>query len=107
MPPQAAPAPPRNGIGTTGFVLGLVGLVLSPIPFVGIVAWPLVVLGLIFAAIGLARARKGIASNTGLSIAGIVVSVLGLGVCITWIFVFNKAVDDVNKELSKTAKVSY
>ncbi|MFD9893401.1 DUF4190 domain-containing protein [Amycolatopsis sp. NPDC059027] len=107
MPPLATPAPPRNGIGTTGFVLGLIGLVFSPIPFVGIVAWPLVVLGLIFAAIGLARVRKGIASNKGLSIAGIVVSVLGLGVCITWIFVFNKAVDDVNKELTKTAKVSY
>ncbi|GAA4528804.1 DUF4190 domain-containing protein [Amycolatopsis samaneae] len=102
-----APVPPRNGLGTTGFVLGLVGLVFSPIPFVGIVAWPLVVLGLVFAAVGLARVGKGIASNKGLSIAGIIVSVLGLGVCVTWVFVFDQAVKEVNKEIAKTAKVAY
>ncbi|WP_246257190.1 MmpS family transport accessory protein [Amycolatopsis anabasis] len=107
MPPQAAPAPPRNGLGTTGFVLGLVGLAFSPIPFVGVVAWPLVILGVVFSAVGLARVRKGNATNKGLSITGIVLSLLGLGVCITWIFVFNRAVDEVNEELNRTASVTY
>ena len=62
--PQAAP--PRNGLGTAGLVAGLVGLVFSPIPFVGVVAWPLVVLGLILSAVGVARVRAGKATNRGL-----------------------------------------
>src|SRR3979411_410233 len=39
--PQMAPAAPapRNGLGTAGFVLGLIGLIFSPIPFIGVVAW--------------------------------------------------------------------
>ncbi|CAL9378512.1 hypothetical protein SUDANB95_01008 [Actinosynnema sp. ALI-1.44] len=105
--PPTAPAPPRNGLGTAGFVLGVVGLVLSPIPFIGVVAWPLVVLGLIFSAVGLARVGKGKASNKGLSIAGVVASVLGLGVCITWVFIFNAAVDEVQQEVERVAKVDY
>lgn len=105
--PPTAPAPPRNGLGTAGFVLGVVGLVLSPIPFIGVVAWPLVILGLIFSAVGLARVSKGKASNKGLSIAGVVASVLGLGVCITWVFIFNAAVDEVQQEVERVAKVDY
>lgn len=99
--------PPRNGIGVTGFVLGLVGLVFSPIPFIGVIAWPLVILGLILSIIGLARVKSGKASNKGLSITGIALSALGLIVCIVWIFVFNAAVDQVNEEINRTAKVSY
>ncbi|WP_410660909.1 DUF4190 domain-containing protein [Amycolatopsis sp. lyj-112] len=103
----AAALPPRNGIGVTGFVLGLVGLVFSPIPFIGVIAWPLVILGLIFSIIGLMRVKSGKASNKGLSITGIALSALGLVVCVVWIFVFNAAVDEVNTELNRTAKVSY
>ncbi|GAA0228831.1 hypothetical protein GCM10010492_29040 [Saccharothrix mutabilis subsp. mutabilis] len=80
---------------------------LSPIPLIGVVAWPLVVLGLIFSAVGLARVSKGKASNKGLSIAGVVASVLGLGVCITWVFIFNAAVDEVQQEVERVAKVDY
>ncbi|RZQ62132.1 DUF4190 domain-containing protein [Amycolatopsis suaedae] len=106
-PPVAPPQPPRNGFGTTGFILGIVGLVTSLIPVVGVVAWPLVILGIIFSALGIARAAKGMATNKGLSIAGVVVSVLGLAVCILWVFVFNAAVDQVDKELNRTANVTY
>ncbi|WP_406636482.1 DUF4190 domain-containing protein [Amycolatopsis sp. WGS_07] len=107
-PPVYAPAlPPRNGIGITGFVLGLVGLVFSPIPFVGVVAWPLVVLGLVFSIVGLVRVKGGKATNKGLSITGIALSALGLVVCVVWVFVFNAAVDEVQTEINRTAKVSY
>ncbi|WP_158846605.1 MmpS family transport accessory protein [Saccharothrix deserti] len=108
-PPQQpmAPQQPRNGLGTTGFVLGLVGLVFSPIPFIGVIAWPLVILGLIFSVIGLARVNKGIASNKGLSITGIAASAIGLIVCIVWVFVFNSAVNEIQEEVAKTAKVDY
>ena len=65
-PPQPVRQQPRNGLGTAGFVVGLVGLIFSPIPFVGVIAWPLVVLGVIFSALGFARARSGAATNKGL-----------------------------------------
>jgi Mycobacterium membrane protein len=98
---------PSNGLGTTGFVLGLVGLVLSPIPFVGVVAWPLVVLGIVFSAIGIARTRSGKATNKGLSIAGLVLSILGLGVCIVWVLIINQAVDEVEQEANREVTITY
>ena len=103
--PQAAP--PRNGLGTAGFVVGLLGLVFSPIPFVGVVAWPLVVVGLILSAVGLARVRAGKATNKGLSIAGIVVSVLGLVVSILWVVVLGKAINDVNDQATQHHTITY
>ncbi|MEV4145451.1 DUF4190 domain-containing protein, partial [Amycolatopsis sp. NPDC049691] len=105
--PVARPAPPRNGLGTAGFVLGLVGLVFSPIPFVGVVAWPLVVLGLILSAVGVARVRAGKATNKGLSIAGIVVSVLGLVVSVLWVVVIGKAISDVHDQATQHHTVTY
>jgi hypothetical protein len=104
---QPQQAPPRNGLGTAGFVLGLLGLVFSPIPLVGVVAWPLVVVGLILSAAGLARVRAGKATNKGLSIAGIVVSVLGLVVSILWVVVIGKAVSDVQDQATQHHTVTY
>jgi hypothetical protein len=104
---QHQQAPPRNGLGTAGFVLGLLGLVFSPIPFVGVVAWPLVVLGLILSAAGLARVRAGKATNKGLSVAGIVVSVLGLVVSILWVVVLGKAVSDVQDQATQHHTITY
>ncbi|WP_020667431.1 DUF4190 domain-containing protein [Amycolatopsis nigrescens] len=107
--PQAPPTPPapRNGLGTAGFVLGLVGLVFSPIPIIGVIAWPLVVLGLVFSAVGLSLVGKGKATNKGLSIAGIIVSVLGLVVSIVVAVLVNKAVTEVTDEVNRTASVTY
>ncbi|MGV9363477.1 MmpS family transport accessory protein [Amycolatopsis sp. NPDC003731] len=103
--PQAAP--PRNGLGTAGFVLGLIGLVFSPIPLVGVVAWPLAVLGLILAAVGVARVRSGKATNKGLSIAGVVVSLLALVVSILWAVVISKAISDVNDQATAHHTIVY
>jgi hypothetical protein len=106
-PPQTTPAAPRNGLGTAGFVLGLVGLLIAIIPIVGIVAWPMVILGLIFSIIGFTRARKGVATNKGLAIAGIVLSALGLLVCVLWAAAFGKVAVDVNEEANRVATVQY
>ncbi|HKS46058.1 MAG TPA: DUF4190 domain-containing protein [Amycolatopsis sp.] len=75
----------RNAFGLTGFVLGLLGLVSSFVPAVGAVAWPLVILGIIFAGIGLARVRRKTAANPGPTIAGLALSVTGLVVCLAWL----------------------
>jgi hypothetical protein len=89
---STARSAPQNGLGTGGFVLGLLGLLFSFIPLIGIIAWPLVLLGVILSGIGLSRARSGRATNMGLTIAGVACSVLGLLVCISYAAAFGAAV---------------
>ncbi len=108
MPPQAGYAPqvqlpqqPKNGLGTAGFVLGLVGLVLSVIPFINVVAWPLVIVGLVLSIVGIVRVNKGQANNKGLSIAGAILSVLGLVGCIWWTVVIGQAVSELQDQLEQ------
>lgn len=107
-PPAPVAAPqPKNGLGTSGFVLGLIGLLFSFIPLIGVIAWPLVILGIIFSAIGLSRTIKGAATNKGLSIAGLVLSILGLVMCVVMAAAFSKAVDEVNEEANRPATIVY
>lgn len=58
-----------NGLGTAGFVLALIGLILCWIP---ILDWILWLLGVIFSFIGVFKAPRGLA------IAGLVISFIGL-----------------------------
>lgn len=110
MPPAPAapvPAQPKNGLGTAGFVLGLVGLIFAFIPLIGVVAWPLTILGLIFGLIGTMRARSGKATNKGIAISGLVLSIIGLVICIIWTAAFGKAVNDaVNNNPAPVAPAS-
>ena len=106
-PVQQPVQQPRNGLGTTGFVLGLIGAIFSPIPIVGVVAWPLVILGAIFSVLGFVRTRNGSATNTGLSIAGMVLSIIGLVICILWVAVFTKAATDAVNQSTATHTISY
>ncbi|OQO91243.1 hypothetical protein B1813_15410 [Saccharomonospora piscinae] len=101
------PSEARNGLGTAGFVLGLVGLVLSPIPFIGVIAWPLVVLGLVFSGVGLARVRSKKATNRGLAIAGLVLSVLGTVICVVMAVAFTTAVEEIDEEANRTVEITY
>jgi hypothetical protein len=65
-----------NGIGTAGFVIALVALFLGWIPIFGWILW---VLGLLFSFIGVFKSPRG------LSIAGLVISFIGV---ILIVFVF-------------------
>ncbi|WP_142056831.1 DUF4352 domain-containing protein [Pseudonocardia kunmingensis] len=89
------PPPPQNGFGTAGFVLGLIGLLFSFIPLIGVNAWPLVLLALVFAGLGLSRVRSGRATNKGLTIAGLVCAVIGLLICLLYAAAFSAAVSNV------------
>lgn len=61
--------PKGNGLGVAGFVLALIAVFLFWVPVVGWVLWAL---GLIFSAIGVFKAPKGLA------IAGLVISLIDL-----------------------------
>ena len=62
----------KNGIGTAGFVLALIGLIFCWVPILNWILW---ILGVIFSLIGVFKRPKG------LSIAGLVISFI-------WIIVF-------------------
>ncbi len=91
--------PQRNAPGAAGFALGLLGLVFTSIPAVGVVAWPLVVVGLGLGLLGLVRVARGQAGNKGLAVAGVVLSALGLVVCVAWAALFGKAASDAENAL--------
>ncbi|MEV6644247.1 Ltp family lipoprotein [Amycolatopsis sp. NPDC051371] len=105
MPPSVA-SQPKNGLGTAGFVLGLIGLIFAFIPIIGIVAWPLTILGLIFGIVGTLRANRGQASNKGLAITAVVLSAIGLVICVLWTAAFGKAVNDAANGMPAAALTS-
>src|SRR5690606_10626059 len=79
--PQAAQQPyttqpARNGFGITALVLALVGAVFGIVPLTGFIALILGGLAVVFGLLGIARTRKGIATNRVMSIIS---TVLGVG----------------------------
>lgn len=68
--------PKTNGIGTAGFVLALLAIVLGWIPILGQILW---LVGLILSFVGVFSKPKGLA------IAGLVISLIGI---ILLVFVF-------------------
>lgn len=97
-PPNGQAAQPRNGLGIAGFVLGLLAVLLVLLPSVGVIVSgvtigvPLSILGVLFGILGILRARKGLATNKGLAIAGTTLAAIGLVTCIVWIGAFSIAV---------------
>ncbi|MFY9809541.1 MAG: DUF4190 domain-containing protein [Pseudonocardiaceae bacterium] len=69
------PARPRNGFGIAALVLGILALVLCWTVVGGILFG---ILAVIFGLLGRGRAKRGEATNGGLSLAGVVLGVIGL-----------------------------
>lgn len=84
QPQQAYPAQPNNGLAIASLVLGIVGLVFSFIPIIGIIAWPMVILGVIFGGIGISKANETPGASSGMAVAGLTCSLVGLAICIIW-----------------------
>jgi len=67
-PPLYQPRAETNPIGLTGFILSIVAIVFSWLPFIGWLCW---LVGLVLSIVGLFRRPKGFA------IAGLVISLIG------------------------------
>lgn len=78
MPPAPTGPQPKNGLGTTSLVMGILSLVGAWIPFVGFGAYITSILGIVTGALGRGRAKRGLATNGGAAMGGLVTSVLGL-----------------------------
>ncbi|MDL5204077.1 DUF4190 domain-containing protein [Streptomyces sp. ALI-76-A] len=75
--PGYAMAPqPSNGMGTTGLVLGIIGVVCSVTFFLWFFGVILGILGIIFGAIGRGKANRGEATNKGAATAGLVCGIV-------------------------------
>ncbi len=108
LPVQPSPVPPRqsNGIATAGLVVGVIGAVLSFIPVVGTVAWVLAPIGLVLSVVGLVRSGRA-RNGRGSSIAGIVLSLVALLLCILYTAVFTSAVANVAQQTAAVHQVTY
>jgi hypothetical protein len=101
MPPAQAP---KNGFGTAALVLGILALLGSFIPIVGIVAIPMAVVGVVLAFLGLGRVRKGLATNKGSAIAGIVLNTIALVVAVLMLVLVGAAVNSIDNAIDEAGK---
>ncbi|GAB7192026.1 hypothetical protein NUM3379_27350 [Kineococcus sp. NUM-3379] len=71
----APPAAPRNGLGLTALILGIVGILLSWTVVGGIL---LGIAAIVLGVIGRKRARRGEATNGGVALGGIITGAIAL-----------------------------
>ncbi|MFD7663842.1 DUF4190 domain-containing protein [Streptomyces sp. NPDC059788] len=97
MEPFMAPRP-RNGMGITALVLGIVGVALGLLVILFWLSWLPALLAVIFGCIGVSQARKGLATNRAMALAGAILGGVGLliaaGGLVLTVFTVKKAVDD-------------
>lgn len=85
------PAAPRNGLGLAALIVGIVSLLVALIPVVGLVGGLGGVVAIVLGVIALVRVRRGVATNRGVSITGVVLGGLAVVAAVVWlvvIFVF-------------------
>lgn len=76
--PEPASAPAQSGGAN---VFAILGFIFAFIP-------ALSVLGLVFSIIGLSKAKKMGGKQKGLAIAGLIISIINIIVCIIWVAIF-------------------
>jgi hypothetical protein len=75
---------PGKGLGITGMVLGIVSLVLFCFLYVSI---PCAIIGAVLSGVGLKKAKDAGMKN-GMAVAGLVCSLIALGICVVyWVIV--------------------
>jgi small-conductance mechanosensitive channel len=67
--------PQGNGMAVAGLVLGIIGLLLCWIPFFG---WILALLGIVFGALGMSKAKKIGGAGNGMAVAGLILGVVAM-----------------------------
>ncbi|RCG17852.1 hypothetical protein DTL70_26705 [Streptomyces diacarni] len=109
-----APAPvqlpvrePRNGLGLTALILGLLGALSGLVPILFWASGTLGVIGLVLGLAGRSRAKKGLATNGRTALTGLLLSLLSfaLGVwgLITVVTALDDAANEIDKELNSGA----
>lgn len=89
-------AAPRNGMGITALVLGLVGVVLGMLVFLFWLSWLPALLAVIFGFVALGQVKKGTADNRGMALSGMILGMVGILLAVgTGIFAVTSIRDSV------------
>lgn len=91
---------PKNGLGLTALILGLVGLLFGTVPLTGFIAVGLGITGLALGLAGLGRIRHRRATNKKTTITGVIASAAAVAVGIWGITIVFGAFDQLDKDLS-------
>lgn len=91
--PQQYALHPKNGLGTAALVLGILAILVAFVPILGFFAYPLAILGIVFGLISVRRVTKRVATNRGVSVAGLVTSLIGFILVIVSTVVYVGAVN--------------
>lgn len=94
-----------NGLAVASLVLGIGAFFFALIPIVGLFSVPFALVGLGLGLAGLVRANKGYEGG-GLSITGIVTSVLALAVTAVYVIAIGEAADDITDDPATPSGVS-
>jgi hypothetical protein len=84
-----------NVMGLVGMILGILAVVISFVPCLGVYAIYPGIVGIIFSALGLRKVKKGMA------IAGLVCSLLGTGIATWQFYTIKQGVEELNKDMEK------
>jgi hypothetical protein len=92
--------------GVTALVLGIIGTILSFVPIVNNLAAILGVIGVVFGIVGFVGVHKGKKRGKGITIAGIVLSVIAIVVTLAMQSATGKALDSASKGDSSSSSQS-
>lgn len=91
----------NSGLAIAGFVLVIIALLLSAVPIINNFAFILAILGLVFGAIAISKAKKS-GAKSGLAIAAVVLSIISGIIVISSQAMYSKVLDDTGKEIQKS-----
>ncbi len=99
--PHAAPPYQQqagNGLAVAGLVLGILGLALCWLPFIG---WLCAIVGIILGAVGMSRAKKIGGKGKGMAVAGLICGILGLAIGVLLFVLATMAVNSFDSYMKK------
>ena len=80
--------PPMSGMAITSLVMGVLAVMLCWIPVIGVVAWPLCLLGGGFGIAAMGPTGRGVAGGHSLAVSGLICSAVALVVCVLYLVAF-------------------
>jgi hypothetical protein len=93
-----------SAMAVTGFVLGIIGLLLSAVPIINNFAFVLAVLGLIFGGVGLAKTKKAHSKGGKLAVAAVIISVIAIIIVFASQSFYGAVLDRASKSLDESSK---
>jgi lysylphosphatidylglycerol synthetase-like protein (DUF2156 family) len=85
---------PSNGMGIAALITGIVALILSFIPAIGMISWLLAPIAIILGIVGMNQKN----APRGTAIAGIATGGVALVICIMWVVFFGMLVANMPDE---------